>query len=362
MFDPRDPRSIPQMVLTATKPIIILGNGPQIDRMQASFWDRLNAIQQQADSEVVVVGVNRIGIAEACLKHRYKPDIIATVDRPMFRLKTPKDVSAEHAARAAARMEEERTMAPLKRSNPKAYEQWEATRNRLADMELKEVAAKQGVQAEQIPTPVTDAFARSFSSCAGVSDRIVSQQATWFLQPNHIPGRDIVLNLDTSIAGPPDRAKMLFTTADWIVNWFSRFGCREFYFYGVSMREGGHCKTHGLVEDDDYSWSEPGRQHICFKAWDALKDSFPGLRLHNCDRKALFVEKGVMDFQLPSQLDPSYKLLPDSETSARAQAIMGQVAQDVSQKMAVQMKRAKEEAQLTQIKAQMEADKARSIA
>src|SRR5574343_1948254 len=265
MFDPRGPRSIPPMANLASKPVVILGNGPQIDRLQASFWDRLNRIQAQADSEATVVGINRIGVAEACLKHRYKPDLLATVDQPMFRPKTRAGSLAEDAARANERARQEREMAVLKRTNPKAYEIWEASQAKLAGLEAAQNAAA-GVKVEQVLHPVTDAFLRSFITCAGVSVRVVSQQATFFLKPNFIPGKDIILNLDSSTNGPPDRARMLFTTADWIVNWFSRMGARQFYFYGVSMAEGGHCKVQGLTEDDDYSWSEPGRQNVCFKA------------------------------------------------------------------------------------------------
>jgi hypothetical protein len=349
------------MANLASKPIVILGNGTQIDRLQASFWDRLNAIQAQADSELLVVGVNRIGIAEACLKHRYKPDAIATVDKPFFRPKTAADTTAEMTARARAMAEEDRTMLPLKRTNPKAYEQWEATRNQLFDMQMKEQAAKQGAKVEQVPTPVTDAFARSFSTLAGVSTRIVSQQAQWYLQPAPVPHKDIVLNLDTSVNGPPDRAKMLFTTADWIVNWFSRMGAREFYFYGVSMRDGGHCKCISLKEDDDYSWSEPGRQHTCFKAWDTLRDTFMGLKLYNCDRKSLFVENGTMEYKTPAQLNPEYKLMSDAECIARRDVIMRTAVESVdTSELVAKMKQAKEDAEIAKLRAQMEAAKARA--
>ena len=359
MFDPRDPRSIPLMALLATKPILILGNDPGLDRLQAKFWDRLNAIQAQADSELVVVGVNRIGIAEACLKHKYRPDVLATVDHPVFRSKTQKDFIAEDASVASARKAEKQTMAPLKRTNPKAYEQWEATRNRLADMEVKDRAARAGGKIEQVPTPVTNAFARSFSTCAGVSARVVSQQATWYLQPNVIPGKDIVLNLDTSLTGPPDRAKMLFTTSDWVVNWLARMGCSNFYLMASSMTEPGHCKCLGLTEDDDYSWSEPKRQSICFSAWDRIRDGFPGVKLYNCDPKSSFVKKGVMEYRVPEQLSPEYKLLSDEETMARSQAVMGHACRAMGP-LVEQMKKAREESEIAKLRAQMEADKLRA--
>ena len=359
MFDPRDPRSIPQMALLATKPVIILGNDPGIDRLQARFWDRLNAIQAQADSEVLVVGVNRIGIAEACLKHKYKPDVLATVDRPFFRPKTVRDQRVEDIQKATARADEERQMAVLKRTNPKAYEIWEATQAKVAQMEAAASAA-QGVKVEQVPTAVTDAFARSFHTCAGASVRVVSQQATWYLQPNFIPGKDIVLNLDQSLTGPADRARMLFTTSDWIVNWMARIGCREFYFYGTSMREPGHCKCLGLTEDDDYSWSEPKRQDTCFGAWDHLKDGFPGLKLYNCDPKSSFVKRGVMEYRTPTQIDPSYQLMSDAETTARAEAITSYAAQTMAPAVVAQMKRAREDSEIAKLRAQMEADKLRA--
>lgn len=356
MLNPRDPRSIPYMINLASKPIVILGNGPQIDRLQASFWDRLNKIQAQADSEVIVVGVNRIGIAEACLKHRYKPDVLATVDRPMTRVKTPADMNAEHAERARQRAEEERTMAPLKRTNPKAYEQWEATRNQLFDMELRTQAERKGLKVERVPTPTCDAFMRSFHTCAGVSIRVVSQQAVEFLVPQRIPDKDVILNMDTSLAGPSDRAKMLFTTADWITNWFARIGCRTFYFYGVSMRDGAHCKCMGLTEDDDYSWTEPGRQATCFKAWDMLRDAFPGMKLYNCDRKSLFVENGTMEYATPPQLDPSYRLLTDEECMARAHAVVSEASAQVAGQLESQMKKARDDAELAKLREQMAAD------
>lgn len=346
-----DPRNIPSLAVIATKPVIILGNGPQIDRMQASFWDRLNAIQLQADSEVIVAGVNRIGIADACLKNRYKPDILATVDRPFFRTKTSKDLTAEQVAKANERQRKLREMAPLKVTHPKIYEEWEADHNKLVDMEAKEAATANGGKPEQVPTDVTAAFARSFQSVAGVSKRVVSQQATWFLQPAPLPS-DLVLNLDTSITGPPDRAKMQFTTSDWLVNWFARIGCRRFYFYGMSMREGAHCKTHGLIEDDDYSWTEPKRQSICFKTWDVLRDSFPGIQFFNCDRKSLFVEKRVMEYGTTEQLDSNYQLMPDADCLARRDAIM----QTAMQAVAPMIKKANEDAQIAQLKAKMAAD------
>ncbi len=350
-----DPRNIPALAVIATKPVIILGNGPQIDRLQASFWDRLNKIQLQADSQVIVAGVNRIGIAEACLKNRYKPDIIATVDRPFFRTKTSKDMTQEQAARAMERARKLREMAPFKVSHPKIYEDWEADQNRLADMEARQDAAKGAGKAEEVPTDVTAAFARSFAACAGVSKRVVSAQATWFLQPSMLPS-DVVLNLDTSLTGPPDRAKMQFTTSDWLVNWFARIGCRKFYFYGMSMRDGLHCKTHGLVEDDDYSWTEPHRQSICFKTWDILRDGFPGIQFFNCDRKSLFVERGVMQYGTPPELDPAFALMSDAECIARRDAIMTIAAREVEPAI----RRAKEEAELARLQKLMEADKAKA--
>jgi hypothetical protein len=358
VFDPRDPRSIPLMANLASKPIVILGNGPQIDRMQAAFWDRLNKIQAQADSELVVVGINRIGVAEACLKHRYKPDFLATVDQPMFRQKTKRDVLAEDSAKAAERQRQKNEMSVLKRTNPKAYEIWEASQAQVERLEEAQRVAG-GAKAEQVMHPVTDAFLRSFVTCAGVSVRIVSQQATFFLKPNFIPGKDIVLNLDSSISGPPDRARMLFTTADWVVNWFARMGARQFYLYGVSMAEGGHCKVQGLTEDDDYSWSVPGRQSTCFKAWDTLKDEFPGLKLYNCDRKALFVKNGTMEYGTPPQLDHAHALLSDEECIARANAVIGAAAQ-IAPGLMEQIKRAKEESEIAKLRAQMEADKLRA--
>ncbi len=361
MLDPRNPSSIPHMINLASKPIVILGNGPQIDRMQAAFWDRLNKIQAQADSELVVVGINRIGVADACLKHRYKPDVLATVDKPMLRVKGPKDITAEHAARAKQRDEEERTMAPLKRTNPKAYEQWEATRNQLFDMEMKEDAKRVGATPEYVLTPTSDAFMRSFATCAGVSIRVVSPQAIEFLKPQRVPDKDVIVNMDTSLTGPPDRAKMLFTTADWVTNWFARIGCRTFYYYGVSMRDGGHCKCLGLDQkaDDDYSWTVPGRQHTCFKAWDALRDAFPGLKLYNCDRRSLFVENETMEYGTPPQIDPSYRLLTDDECMARARAVIADASSGLAAAMDEQVKKAREVAEIAKLRARMEADRVR---
>jgi hypothetical protein len=352
-----DPRSIPALAVIATKPVIILGNGPQIDRLQASFWDRLNAIQLQSDSEVIVAGVNRIGIAEACLKNRYKPDILATVDKPFFRTKTSKDVSAEQMSRNIERARKLKEMAPLKVSHPKIYEDWEADQNRLMDLETRAEVERNGGKAEQVPTDTTAAFARSFQAAAGVSRRVVSQQAVWFLQPSPMPN-DIVLNLDTSMTGPPDRAKMQFTTSDWLVNWFARIGVTRFYFYGMSMREGAHCKTHGLVEDDDYSWTEPKRQATCFKTWDIMREHFPGIQLFNCDRKSLFVEKRVMEYGTPEQLDLNYKLMPDAECNAKRDAIMNLAASV----LLPQIKKVNEDAEIARLKAQMAADAAKVVA
>ena len=354
MFDPTDPRNIPHLANIASKPVVILCNGPQIDRLQAQFWDRLNAIQQQADSELIVAGVNRIGIAESCLKNRYKPDVVALVDKPFFRTKGPKDLDAESAQRARERAEEARAMAVLKSTAPKQYEIWEAAQKRISDMESAQAAAKIGSKAEQIPTETTMAFLRSMTTVAGVSERVVSNQAVWYLQPQ-IPNKDVVLNMDQSIRGPANRAKMLFTTADWLVNWLSRIGCREFYFYGMSMKDGRHCKTQGLVEDDDYSWTEPSRQKTCFNAWNALRDAFPGLKLYNCDRKSLFVEKGEMEFKIPPQLDPSYKLLSDSDCIARRDQLMAFAAREAEPAI----KQMVETAAIAKLRAQMEADKAR---
>jgi hypothetical protein len=219
-------------------------------------------------------------------------------------------------------------------------------------MEAAAAASKNGGKAEQIPTEVTAAFARSFQACAGVSKRVVSQQATWFLQPSAIPS-DLVLNLDTSLTGPPDRAMMQFTTSDWLVNWFCRIGCRRFYFYGMSMRDGMHCKTMGLTEDDDYSWTEPKRQSICFKTWERLRDAFPGVQFFNCDRKSLFVERGHMEYGTPPELDPHYKLMTDEECIAKRDMILG-VA---TIQMAPMIKKAKEDAEIARLKAQIDADK-----
>ena len=353
-----DPRKIIDMAAIAHRPVVILGNGPQIDRLQAGFWDRLNQIQDRDYPELIVAGVNRIGIADACLKHKYKPDFLATVDKPFYRQKTIKDQSAEQARKDAEHKQEEREMSALKRTNPKAYEIWEASRNRLRDMEAKEAIERSGGKAEMVPTDVTDAFARSFVTCAGVSRRVVSQQATWFLQPAPVPDLDIVLNLDTSLNGAPNRAKMQFTTSDWLVNWFSRMGCREFYFYGTSMRDGMHCKTLGLTEDDDYSWTEPKRQATCFRCWENLKEAFPGLKLYNCDRKALFVEKGVMEFKTPPQLDASYALKSDTECTAE----LGAVRAEATRVFEPIFKAKREQEELARIKAQMEADQKRASA
>jgi hypothetical protein len=146
---------------------------------------------------------------------------------------------------------------------------------------------------------------------------------------------------------------MLFTTADWLTNWLARLGCREFYFYGMSMRDGRHCKTHGLKEDDDYSWTEPKRQQICFAAWRTLRDAFPGLKLYNCDRHSLFVEKGEMEFKTPPQLEDGYKLMSDEECIEKRDSIIA-AAKEMSAPL---LKRLAEDAQIAKLKALMEADK-----
>lgn len=356
MLNPSDPNFIIQSSVIATKPIVILCNGPQIDRLQAKFWERLNKIQAQAESEVLVVGVNRIGIAEACLKHNYKPDVMATVDAPRFRYRTKEDDTAEGLARAAMRRDEEKRMAGLKKLDPGMYETWAATRQQRDDLEA------QKAKAQQIPDDTTNAFARSMATVAGVSTRIVSQQAVWYLQPNRIPEKDRVLNLDTSTVGPPDRARMLFTTADWITNWFARLGCREFYFYGMSMKDGRHCKCKDFADPDDYSWADTQRWKNCFAAWNHLRDSFPGMHLYNCDRHSLFVEKGEQEFKTPPQLDDNYKLLPDDECIAKRDAIMRYAASAVAPALQEQMKRAKEDAAIAKLRAQMEQDRARASA
>ena len=231
-------------------------------------------------------------------------------------------------------------MAELKAIDPSLYEQWEATRDERDRLS----ASSKGGAVEQIPTPVTDAFRRSMATVAGVSVRVVSPQATWYLQPSQMP-LDVILNMDDQTAGPADRARMLFTTADWIVNWLCRIGCREFYFYGVSMADGRHCKTQHLIEDDDYSWAVPSRHKNCFAAWNTLRDAFPGLKLYNCDRHSLFVEKGEWEFKTPAQLEPNYTLLSDAECISRRDAVMAEA-----------LRIARPVIEMAKIQAQMRAD------
>jgi len=352
MFNPTDPRNIPHFANLCRKPIVILGNGPQIDRLQARFWDRLNKIQQQADSELVVVGVNRIGISVACRKHAYKPDALAIIDKPQTRLKTNKDRNAESAAKAAEREQEARQMRAIKHTMPKQYEIWEATQAALAESEARAQLGSGG-KVERVPTDITNAFMRSMSNVAGVSKRIASVQARGYLVPEVLP-TDVVLNMDENLKGPANRAHMIFTTADWLVNWFGRLGAREFYFYGVSMSDGGHCKCEGLPDDkdDDYSWEVESRHKVAFHAFRKQREVFPGLKLYNCDRKSLFVLKDEMEFGTPPQLSESYTLKSDAECIQERDAVM----QQACEMAAPMIKKAKENAAIAALKKEMAAD------